>query len=284
MLRTRKGYAVEITTDLVGACRQANQQYAAGRLRAFLAAGGDGTISEVANRTDPGVPLAFFPAGTSNLVARHLRLRASPDLLYETIAAGKLKRLDAGRASGRLFVAMASCGFDAEVVRQVHSHRQGGRRGSLGYWGYVKPILGCIRSYEYPEMRVYCDGSCEGPAVDPTEAIRARWVFSMNLPKYGWGLPLAPWASQTDGLLDLCTLGHGSLPMGLYYVAVIHLGIHRQLADCTTRRVRRLRITAEAEVRYQLDGDPAGVLPVDIEVLPGRLSVLVPPGRSASPR
>ena len=65
--------------------------------------------------------------------------------------------------------------------------------------------------------------------------------------------------------------------MGLYYVAAIQLGTHRQMADCTTRQVRRLRITAEADMEYQLDGDPVGHLPLDIEVVPGRLSVLLPP-------
>jgi diacylglycerol kinase family enzyme len=77
--------------------------------------------------------------------------------------------------------------------------------------------------------------------------------------------------------LDLCTLRRGSLAMGLYYVAAIEVGLHRRLADCTTRQVRRLRITSDAEVEYQLDGDPVGHLPMDIEVVPGRLSVLLPP-------
>jgi diacylglycerol kinase (ATP) len=54
------------------------------------------------------------------------------------------------------------------------------------------------------------------------------------------------------------------------------LGRHQTMADCTIRRVRRLRITAEAEVPYQLDGDPGGLLPVEVEVLPGRATLVVP--------
>ncbi|MHC4177577.1 MAG: hypothetical protein ACYSWU_08725, partial [Planctomycetota bacterium] len=63
---------------------------------------------------------------------------------------------------------------------------------------------------------------------------------------------------------------------GLRYTAAVLLGRHQAMADCTTRRVRRLRITSEAEVPYQLDGDPGGFLPVDVEVLPGRLALVVP--------
>jgi diacylglycerol kinase (ATP) len=243
--------------------------------------GGDGTVSDVVNRTEPGVPLAVFPGGTSNLIGRHLRMEASPDLLFQTIAAGRVLRMDVGRAAGRLFVAMASCGFDAEVVRRVHDLRQACRGGFLGYWSYVKPILDCIRSYQYPELRVHWDASCDGLAADPSETITARWAFVCNLPNYGWGLPIAPWTDETDGLLDLCTLRRGSAAAGLWYVAAMHLGIHRRLADCTTRPVRRVRITAETDVVYQLDGDPVGRLPLDIEVVPGRMCVLLPPKQSA---
>jgi diacylglycerol kinase family enzyme len=37
-----------------------------------------------------------------------------------------------------------------------------------------------------------------------------------------------------------------------------------------------LRIAADEDVPYQLDGDPGGMLPVEVEVLPGRVSLLVP--------
>lgn len=279
MLVRRKAYSVEVCTDLDAACRKADQWHCDGQLRAVAAFGGDGTVSDVINRTKPGVPLALFPAGTSNLIARHFGMEASPGLLYRTIAAGKVLRMDVGSCGGRLFVAMASCGFDAEVARRVHELRQASRGGFLGYWSYVKPILDCIRSYQYPELRVCYDAACDGVGNDRLPATAARWAFVLNLPNYGWGLPLAPWADQTDGLLDLCTFRRGSLPVGLWYVAAIHLGLHRRLADCTTARVRRVRITSDAAVEYQLDGDPAGHLPLEVEVVPGRMSVLLPPER-----
>jgi diacylglycerol kinase family enzyme len=42
------------------------------------------------------------------------------------------------------------------------------------------------------------------------------------------------------------------------------------------RQVRRIRIDSDAEVPFQLDGDPGGTLPVEIEVLPQRLNMIVP--------
>ncbi|MGQ9574358.1 MAG: diacylglycerol/lipid kinase family protein [Thermoguttaceae bacterium] len=282
LLRALGGYVTETSNDLDQACQQADWWHAQGRLRGLVVVGGDGTVSEVVNRTRPGVPLALFPAGTSNLIARHLGMEPNADLLYRTVASARVARWDLGRASGRLFVAMASCGFDAQVAWEVHFKRLASCRAFRGYWSYVKPTLQCIRSYQYPEIRVYWGGSPQDASAEPTQATAARWVFVFNLPRYGWGLPLAPWAREADGLLDLCTFRRGSLPVALYYLAAVQLGLHRRLADCNVQRVRRLRITADAEVRYQLDGDPAGLLPVDIEVVPGRMSVLVPPERPAA--
>jgi diacylglycerol kinase family enzyme len=35
-------------------------------------------------------------------------------------------------------------------------------------------------------------------------------------------------------------------------------------------------LTSEAEVPYQLDGDPGGILPLDLDILPGRLTLVIP--------
>jgi diacylglycerol kinase family enzyme len=37
-----------------------------------------------------------------------------------------------------------------------------------------------------------------------------------------------------------------------------------------------MRITSEDEIPYQIDGDPGGHLPVEVEVVPKRVSFLVP--------
>ena len=279
LLRERK-MSVEVFTDLGQVSDRANRLHRGQELRALVGVGGDGTAAELVNRTEPGVPITLLAAGTANLLSKHLRLGSKPDRLCETILAGHLLRLDAGLAGGRLFLVMVSCGFDADVVERVHAHREEKSRkgGHIGYLTYVKPILDAIRSYKYPEIRVYCGESADGPLDEDTEAVVARWVFVFNLPCYGWGLPLAPDAVGTDGILDVCTFVGGSLLAGLRYVAQAQCGArHRRMADCQMLRGRRFRITSEEPVAYQLDGDPGGQLPVDLEILPGRLTLVVPP-------
>ena len=173
---------------------------------------------------------------------------------------------------------MASCGFDADVVYQVHRRRHQASGGHLTRWSYVKPILDAIRSYQYPEIRVYWDRTNGVPGEENSGSLSARWVFASNVPPYGWGMPLAPWADGTDGALDLCTFDGGSLRNGLRYLAAAQFGWHRRLSDCTVARATRLRINSDRPVMYQLDGDPGGWLPLEIEALPGRLTLVVPRG------
>ena len=272
----KHGFQVDVFTDLAEVSGRANQFHAEGKLRALVGVGGDGTAAELVNRTDHGVPITLLAAGTANLLSKHFRLSGKPDRLCRTIANGKLLRLDAGRASGRLFISMVGCGFDAEVVQRVHTLRESNPKGAhIGYASYLKPILKSIRSYGYPEIRVYCE-SGEGAEEEP-DPIVARWVFALNLPRYGWGIPLAPKAMATDGVLDLCTFSGRSLMSGMKFATFAQLGgRHPHLAGCQMRRGRRFRVTSEEPVPYQLDGDPGGVLPIEVEVLPQRLTLLAP--------
>jgi diacylglycerol kinase (ATP) len=85
--------------------------------------------------------------------------------------------------------------------------------------------------------------------------------------------------SQADGRdaqLDLCGFKRGSRLLGFKYLAAMYFRQHQRLRDWSTRRVRRVRITADVPVMYQLDGDPGGFLPLDIEILPQRLTILAP--------
>lgn len=272
-LLNQEGYSVEVMSDIDRIAEQAESALQAGTLRAVVAAGGDGTVSLVVNRTPQGTPIVMLPLGTENLLSKYLGINADPAALCQTISSGATVRLDAGSANGKIFLLMVGCGFDAEVVRRLHE----GRKGHIHHLSYVKPIFDSIRSYQYPEIRVYCDAEEDfpqsGPA--PENPIVARWAFVVNLPRYAVGLNLAPAAVGTDGLLDVCTFKEGSLLSGMLYLSGVFLGQHQSWDDCVTGRVKRVRIESEGSVPYQLDGDPGGFLPLEIEILPQRLNLLI---------
>lgn len=265
------GMQAEVLTDVDQLVAKARESSSVGALRAVVAAGGDGTVSLLTNRLPEGIPIAVLPMGTENLLAKYLSASADPQLVCRAICDGLYLRFDAGQAGDRLFVLMAGCGFDADVVRRVHQHR----RGNIQHWSYAKPILDSIRNYDYPLLRVYyapADAPDDAPL---SEQIEARWVFVVNLPRYAGGLSFTPEASACDGLLDVCTFREGSLWNGLMYLGGVVLGQHQSMRDCTVVRTRRLRVETDTPVPFQLDGDPGGDLPADFRVLPNRMTLIV---------
>jgi diacylglycerol kinase family enzyme len=175
--------------------------------------------------------------------------------------------LDLGSANGKHFLLMISAGFDAEVIRSLHENR----RANIRRTAYVIPTLRAIRSYAYPQLQLCCardsaDNSCCG-----------RWIFGFNLPLYALGLAIAPQAVATDGRLDVCVFERGNVWSILRYLWHVKRGRHHALADVAMFRSQRFRIEGpmSSQVAYQIDGDFGGTLPVDVEVLPGELRLLV---------
>jgi len=273
-LLRRRGFHAELFTDRNDAAATANAWHREGRLRALVGVGGDGTAADLVNLTDHGAPVTLLPAGNSNLLARYFLLGKTPERLCETIAGGVVARVDAGRANGRLFLLMASCGFDAEVVRRLHEQRT----GHASTRSYFKHIAGAIRHYEYPEVRVRVEPEGGGQASEWT----ARWFFAFNLPCYGGGFRVTPWADGSDGLLDVFAFRHGRFWPGLALAAAVLLGRHRNLGGSVFCRAGKIRLDSPSRVPYQLDGDPGGYLPLELEALPGRMSLLIPAEAAAA--
>lgn len=271
-LLAAQDFQVETLTDIDELSSKSAQLLRDGELRCVVSAGGDGTVALLANRLPRDTPLAVLPLGTENLLSKHLQMRGDPAEVCQTICEGRALKFDAGRAGDQIFLIMAGCGFDAEVVRRLHNDRT----GHIHHLSYAKPIWDSIHNYDYPELRVHCEIPASDSAPARTQTITARWAFVVNLPRYAGGLRIAPDASGNDGLLDVCTFKDGSLWSGLRYLSGVVLGQHASWDDCVTVRAARIRIDSDSPVPLQLDGDPGGFLPTEIEVLPDHLTLLVP--------
>jgi diacylglycerol kinase family enzyme len=241
-------------------------QLAGAELRCVVSAGGDGTLVETLNRA-PGQPVALLPVGTENLVARFLHIERSGQKLAQIVAGGAYRRLDMARATSatgqRLFCLMAGAGFDAEVVHRVHRRRH----GHIDKSTYVWPIIQALRRYPYPIMDV--------EILDSGERLRGALVLICNLPQYAMGLPVAPEARGNDGWLNLCVFERPGIANLFRYLSNLVRGRRDKIRDFHHRFIRRVQLTAAQTVRLQTDGDPAGTLPVTIEVVPAALTLLV---------
>lgn len=248
----------------------ATEAQGSGDLRAVISAGGDGTISAVLNHTPPGTPLAILPMGTENLLAKYLGHRCSAKSISELLTTGLVVPMDAAVAGDKVFAILFSAGFDAEVVRRVHQQRD----GNITHLAYAGPLMQTISGYDYPKVTVTALDP-EGNKISTTGC----WTFVVNLPCYALGLPLAPHAVGTDGLLDLCQLKRGSFTTALWYLWHVVRRSHHQLKSVHTGHSDRFLIEAAdgSEVPFQIDGDPGGMLPVEVSSLPGRMQLVVTP-------
>jgi diacylglycerol kinase family enzyme len=267
-LRARR-YQIETISD-PAILEKVSQELAFNRqLRLVVAAGGDGTVSLVVNRTPAGTPIMVLPLGTENLLAKYLHMPADVTGWCDVAESGQLLHWDAGQLQDRFFLLMLSAGFDADVVHRLH----GERSGNIRHLSYAKPILDSIRNYEYPELRVRClpEGSNEW-----TEQ-RVHWAFVFNVPVYAGGLRIVPAADPADGLLDVCTFVGGSFPRGLFHLGTVMLRQHGKWSNFMHQKARRVCVETDHPVPFQTDGDPGGMLPVEIEIAPRRMTLVAPP-------
>jgi diacylglycerol kinase (ATP) len=265
---TNAGFRTEIVPNIDRLVEQSQQALADESLRGVIAAGGDGTASLVANRLPTGVPIATFPLGTENLLANYLRHTSEESACVQLLRSGATTWLDAGRANGRLFTLMAGCGFDADVVDRLHRSR----RGNIRHWSYVWPILDSIMSYSYPALKVHLADPEGGE-----REVECRWAFVVNVPRYACGLCIAPDAKANDGLLNVVTFKEGNLLAGLRYLSGVFAGSHTEWSDVTCWQTNSLRIESSEPAPYQLDGDPGGMLPLEIHCEPAAIRAIVSP-------
>ena len=222
-------------------------------LQGIVAAGGDGTLLDVLNR-HPYVPVAILPLGTENLCAKHLRIPCDGEAVARIVAHGTRLRFDVGRIATQRFMVMASVGFDAAVIHAMHLQR----KGHISRLSYLKPISQTLANYRYPPLKVYID--------DDETPIIGRNVVVANLPSYALGLRVASDAQPHDGHLDVRVMQHGSIGAMFRYLALIYYRRHERVRDVISRQATRVRIESDEPVPVQVDGDPVGVTPVEINV------------------
>jgi diacylglycerol kinase (ATP) len=239
-------------------------------VRCVVAAGGDGTVAAVINELTSDVPLAVLPTGNENLFARALGFDVAPARLARAIGLGTRHRLDLGRAhtsvGTRRFGLMLSAGFDADVIHRIARLRaSGGAPRRVRRASYVRPLGAALWTYSHAAVSVTADGV----------TVAGAYCIIGNLPDYAMALKLTPAARADDGLLDWVAFERGGVSALARYAWAVIRARHGRLPHVRGGRARRLRLTSSVPVPVQLDGEAAGFTPVEIEVLPAALMVVV---------
>ncbi len=229
-----------------------------------VAAGGDGTMNEVAQALmGTNTALAVLPLGSGNDFARALGIPADLGKAATTIAQGRKKRVDVGEANGQYYLNALGMGIDGQIARDYRTHRF--LRGEAGY------LLATV--YEVFRFRAFTAEVVSGDQRFQGELLT---VAAMNGPWAGGGFCLAPQARLDDGQLDLALLGHYPRVVRLLILPKTRDGSYLSLARAKLLRTGKILVRADRPLFVHLDGEllPERVTTLEVEVLPAALTVL----------
>ena len=239
-----------------------------------VAAGGDGTINEIANGlVGSAVKLAVLPIGTANVFSLEANLPSDPhaavDLLFtgtaQNITMGHIRLRDRYRGHDitNHFMLMAGIGFDGGVLADM-------RRSSIARWGraaYVFTGIRVLSKYTHSPLTI---------TVDQGTTIQGYSAVIGNAHYYGGRFVVTPHASLVEDSLELCVFkNRGPLCMvkNVFTLLLHNQSSSRDLFYC---KAQAIAVSSPDEVFVQADGDFLGMLPAQLSVGKSRLSVIVP--------
>lgn len=240
-----------------------------------VAAGGDGTIHDVANgilraNTGAAITLGLLPIGRGNDFVKVVPGTRSRDAAYDTLAAGAPVAIDAGlvewEGGSEYFLNAMGTGIDVEVVRQIARTRN--LPASLVYIvGLAKAF---VRFQPIP-LRITEDGR--------SDARRVMIVAVANGTCVGGSFRVSPGARPDDGRLDVCVVDQVNLAGVLRIVPRIMRGTHAGMPGVHTGTAQSVTIdsTDDSPLFFQLDGElrePPGVRRLRVTVVPSALRVV----------
>jgi len=218
----------------------------------IVAAGGDGTINEVAcGLLGQGIPLGIVPLGTANVLAIEIGLRPRAEEIAAMLLEGPAEIIGTGLVQGDLFLLMVGIGFDGEVV-----HRINPRMKKL--WGKGAFILSGLKVW------------LRGPAHDIRLSVdgqekRAAWAVVTNARHYAGPFVLAPEAAITQPGLTLFLFQKKSRLAFAIYLAALGLGLVSRLSSVEVLSARVIDVQGPEGLAVEVDGDRRGHLPQRIE-------------------
>jgi YegS/Rv2252/BmrU family lipid kinase len=231
-----------------------------------VAAGGDGTIAEVAAGVNgSAIPMGIIPLGTANVLAQELRLPSGPRQIAAALAFRRTRVLWPGVASGpsgtRLFVQMVGVGLDAQVVH----HLPLGLKRCLGRGAYAAQTVREMVRYSYRPIQVRIDGvACEAGSV----------VVSKGS-LYAGNFLLAPDARPGERGFSVALFGGTGPFAAAKFGAALVLNLLPRAPGMRLLRASRVEIEGDSDMKAQADGDPAGAAPLVVRDSETPISVVI---------
>lgn len=244
----------------------------------IIASGGDGTVSTVAGVVmETDIPLGVIPRGTANAFSVALGIPNTIQGACETILAGSTKVVDVARCNGQPMILLAGIGFEADYVERANRDM----KNRLGALAYILAGVQQIGEAEAFEAHIEIDGTEHNPGVKSQGTVTTAAITVAN------AAPMTSVLAQgfgqvkfDDGLLDVTISTSKTRLQGinaitsLFTSALVNAPAKRD--DLVCLRTPRIKISTEPARKVVVDGEIIGTTPVEIECIPGGLTVLAP--------
>ncbi len=244
-----------------GDARRLASEAAREGFRIVAAAGGDGTVNEVANGlAGSESALGVLPIGTMNVFSKEHDLPEKLDEAWAIIRAGNLREIDLLAANGTHFIQLAGVGLDAQVVKETTWES----KKNLGPLSYLISAAQ-IAARTPPKLIIEAGGKIS----------EGSFVLIGNGRYYGAKIVLFPKARVDDGMLDVLIFKNiGYLDIAKYLAGIL-VGRHTGMDGVEYFQVSEATVRSAEEVPVEVDGELSGALPVTFRVA-GKLRLCVP--------
>jgi len=253
-----------VFSEYVGHASELADEAAGKNFDVIVAAGGDGTINEIATMVlKHKITLGILPLGSGNGLARFLNIPKNLQQAIKVINNFKTDNIDTAEFNGKCFFNLAGMGFDAYLSAAFSKDK---KRGLLGY---VK--LGFQEVFNYkPEHYII--------NIDDRVVEREAFAISIaNSSQYGNDVFISPHASVKDGLLDVCIIK----PFPLFKLPVLSYVMLKGTAETSDMieiiRGKNIKIHRKQAGPVHVDGEPLQMGEnIAVNINPLSLNVIVP--------
>jgi diacylglycerol kinase family enzyme len=262
-----------------------------------IAAGGDGTVNEVANGlVNTHGALGVLPVGTTNSWALQMGIPALNPLLPGTQAVKMIAALeekitrplpanyyrkllldaarvlveghsvavDTGELSGRHFLMWAGIGFDAAIAQSIPLKE----KKTLGSWAYVLPAIESASRFYGTDVWLNLDGK--------VIKVSTPFIVVSNIQLYGGVIAIGAKACVNDGKLDVCIFKGGGFFTFVQQAMKVLTHKHLQDPKVEYYQCREIVVESAHALPIHIDGEPFTRTPVSIRTVPSSLNVIVP--------
>jgi YegS/Rv2252/BmrU family lipid kinase len=230
-----------------------------------VAAGGDGTVNQVANGlAGSDCVLGVLPIGSVNVFAMELGLPLhNLQRCWDIIEEGNVRMVDLPSANGKHFVQLAGVGLDAQVVKETSI----AFKRSFGPLSYLISAAQ-IAARQPPRLLIQSEH---------TSLEEGSFVLVGNGRLYGGPFPFFKHASIDDGVFDVVVFKRLGYLEIIKYLQDVVFSSEIKVPEVEYFQTCKLRIACEQDVPVELDGELAGNCPVDFQIGEKALGVLAPP-------